>query len=88
MTGPDQLRAELARIGRQHARVRQQDRKVSARAKAAAAEAFEVGMSAEEIAALTGYQASAVARWRTRVERAERRGALATLLEKWLRLGR
>jgi len=70
-------------VGRQRAKVREKDQKIAARAKVVAAEAFEAGFSPDEIAALTGYQPTTVARWEIKVERAQRRGLLDELVARW-----
>ncbi len=79
----DQVLRELDEIGRQRTAHYEAGLRLTARAREATARALAAGIDPAEISERTGYQARTVEKWESRVERAQKRGLLTALLERW-----
>lgn len=79
----DAVLRELDEIGRQRTAHYEAGLRLTARAREATARALEAGIDPLEISERTGYQARTVEKWESRVERAQKRGLLAALLQRW-----
>ncbi|MEU3220140.1 hypothetical protein [Streptomyces sp. NPDC006971] len=86
--GDDQVLRELDEIGRQRTQHYEAGLRLTARAREATARAVEAGVSPQEISERTGYQTRTVEKWEARVERAQKRGLLTALLDRWRSRGR
>ncbi|WP_431776463.1 hypothetical protein [Streptomyces cucumeris] len=86
--GDDEVLRELDEIGRQRTAHYEAGLRLTARARQATARALAAGVDPAEISERTGYQARTVEKWESRVERAQKRGLLTALLERWRSRGR